>query len=580
MTKLLALRPYQSDALDAVTTALDTVNRPAVVLPTGSGKSLIFTHLAARFLADNPGRRVLVLVHTDELTRQAYATVHGTAPHLSVGIVKAQRNEVDADVVIGSVQTLRRLERRSQIHSVGLVICDEAHHALARTYQSIFEHFGCADGKVPAVGFTATLGRGDGGPLGDIWQTVAYTRDIGWMVRRRYLIPPVGKSVRVPDFDLASVRISGGDFRGEDLGHALVDSLAPSTVANAYREHAADRSGIVFLPTVDAAYVFADAFKVAGIKTEVVHGEMPVTERRAVLERLESGVTQVVANCMVLTEGFDSPRVGCIVVARPTKSKPLYVQMVGRGLRVDPARPYEDQDCLVLAVTPEAAGHNLRTIVDLSTRPLPEARDGASLIELEDEYEAVSKGRFYTGPVEVVDFDPLAARSSKVWLRTDAGVYLLRAGQDAFMFLAPGAPGTYSVAWVGRSGSMKRFTCCGEAPGSRCVCGAYRAVPGAFTEHTDLDLEMAMAWGEDLAVDMGTPAMDLAGKSASWRKRRASDYPKMISLAEGLGITVPADDDGKRKPMRAGELSDRIVKVQATRRIDPVVGRIVQRRPA
>jgi superfamily II DNA or RNA helicase len=614
MNKILALRSYQQEALDAVTAKLKDVHRPAVVLPTGAGKSLIFTHLAARFLAVNPGRRVLVLVHTDELTRQAYATIHGTAPHLSVGIVKAQRNEVDADVVIGSVQTLRRLERRSQVRDVGLVIVDECHHATAATYRAILEHYGCVPtdctsctgtgagdaygrcwdcrgtglyngGEVstPAVGFTATLGRGDGGPLGEIWQDVAYTRDISWMVRRGYLVPPRGKSVRVPDFSLDQVRTSGGDFRDGDLGHALVDSLAPATVARAYTEHAADRSGIVFLPTVDAAYVFADAFNAAGIKTEVVHGELPVIERRAVLERLESGVTQVVANCMVLTEGFDSPRVSCIVVARPTKSKPLYVQMVGRGLRVDPARPYPEQDCLILAVTPAAATHNLRTILDLSIRPLREAREGASLIELEDSWDAGEgkRSRFYTGPVEVVDFDPLAARSSKVWLRTKAGVYFLRGGEDAYVFLAPGAaPGTYSVAWCGRTARDTRYVCCGEAPAVRCVCGQRRAVPGAITEHADLDLEMAMAWGEDLAVDMGTPAMDLAGKGASWRKLRASTKPKMVMLARNLGIRVdPARLDGDR-PMRAGELSDRIARVQATRRIDPVVEKIVKRRPA
>jgi superfamily II DNA or RNA helicase len=590
MSALLRLRPFQSEALDALAEP-NGHHRRAVVLPTGSGKTVIIAHLAARFLAENPGRRVLVLVHTDELTRQAYATIHGTAPHLSVGIVKAERNEVDADVVIGSVQTLRRLERRSQIRDVGLVICDEAHHALARTYQSILDHFGCLNGgTVPAVGFTATLGRGDGGPLGEIWSDVAYIRDISWMVRRGYLVPPRGKSVRVPDFSLDIIAQSAGDYRGEALGAALVDSLAPRLVAAAYRDHAGDRSGILFAPTVASAEAFADAFNDKGVKCEVVHGELPVTERRAVLERLESGATQVVSNCMILTEGFDSPRVSCIVVARPTKSRPLYVQMVGRGLRVDPARPYGEQDCLILAVTPDAATHNLRTILDLSTRPLREAREGASLIELEDSWDAGEgrRSRFYTGPVEVVDFDPLAARSSKVWLRTKAGVYFLRGGEDAYVFLAPGAaPGTYSVAWCGRTARDTRYVCCGNHFSPRCSCGQRRAVPGAITGHADLDLEMAMAWGEDLAVDMGTPAMDLAGKGASWRKVRASERPKMVMLARNLGIRLdparlyPAIPPAAGvRPMRAGELSDLINRVQATRRIDPVVEKIVKRGPA
>jgi hypothetical protein len=298
---------------------------------------------------------------------------------------------------------------------------------------------------------------------------------------------------------------------------------------------------------------------------------------------------------MVLTEGFDSPRVSCIVVGRPTKSKPLYIQIVGRGLRVDPSRPYEDQDCLILAITPEAARQDLCSIVDLSTKPLKEPRDGASLIQLEDEWDedeaagGTEEPGYYNGRVEVTDFDPLAARSSKVWNKTDGGLYFVPAGEDAYVFLMPGTePGSYSVAWVGKDKRSIRYVCCSEAPRRKCECGKREAKPGGFTEHVDLDLEMAMAWAEDLAVDMGAdPFQTLTKKTASWRRRRACDYPKLVAKARNLGVVItpealdPDRHDLPGKPMRAGEMSDAINKVIATRRIEPVVERVTNaRRPA
>ena len=622
---LLPLRPYQREALDAVTEIVTKIKRPAVVLPTGGGKTVVFAHMAKEHLDRHPGERVLILVHTDELVQQAHAKVLAVAPHLEVGIVKASRREVRADVIVASVQSLRSAARRNEIRHVGLVIVDECHHATAKTYRAILEHYGCMGSRTVAVGFTATLARGDGGPLGEVWEDVAFTRDIAWMVRKRYLIPPRGKSVSVPDFDLASVRTSGKDFREGDLGEALVDSLAPQVVARAYNVYAQNRCpeciaaieqlhedtgewvipsycdvdgcgsaggtgrlGIAFFPTVASAYVFADAFNEEGIKTEVVHGALPTEERRAILGRLESGVTQVVCNCMVLTEGFDSPAVSCIVVGRPTKSKPLYVQMVGRGLRVDPGLEYEAQDCLILAVTPEAARHDLRSLVDLSTKPIREARDGASLIELEDEWEeeeaTEEESRYYAGPVEVRDFDPLAARSSKIWNKTEGGIYFLPAGEDVYVFLAPGSgPGSFTVAWCGKERRHERYVCCGEVPGRTCSCGGRVAKRGMFTEHADLDLEMAMGWAEDLAVDMGAdPYQSLASKGASWRRKRASMYPKMISYGRGLGVKIPAervDPEATTNVLRAGELSDLINRIQATRRIDPIAEKLSTRRP-
>lgn len=576
MSALLPLRSYQRAALDAVREALTEVNRPAIVLPTGGGKTVCFAHMASEHLAEHPGTRVLVLVHTDELVQQAYNKIRTVAPHLVVGIVKAKANDVRADVIVASVQTLRSAKRRAQIQRVSLVIVDECHHATAATYRAILEHYGslacpncsgvdpnsCAMRHVPAVGFTATLERGDGGPLGQIWQRVAFQRDISWMVRKRYLIPPRGKRIEVPELDLSKVRKSGGDFREGDLGEAIVGSFAPEIIAKKYLEHASDRKALAFFPTVASAEVAVEAFQSQGVEAKVIHGGLSTEERRAVLAWHKRG--SVLVNCMILTEGFDDPEVDCIIMARPTQSRPLYIQIVGRGLRVDPARPYEEQDCLLMDVVGVSSRLSLRSMADLTDKPVKEPRDGQTLLDLEDEFDSGEgvegeQEEQYAGPVAVKDFDPLTANSSRAWGKTAGGAYFLPAGKQGYVFLVE-LPDGWAVAWATQS-HRTPWLCPLSDHDTECQPRHGRL--GGVTEHRGMDLEMAMTWGEDLAVDMGAdPYETLTRKAAPWRKKPASEAMK--GLAAGLGIKFSPT-------IKAGELSDRITKIKASQRIDPVV---------
>lgn len=601
MLTALPLRPYQSDGLDA----LGVGKRELIALPTGGGKTVMFAHLAARHIAANPNERVLVLVHTDELVAQAHQKITDVAPTLRVGIVKAARDDVDAPVIVASVQTLRNARRRERITDVGLLIVDEAHHAPATTYRAIMDHYGCR-----AVGFTATPERGDGQSLYPVWERVAFSREISWMVRKGWLIPPRGKAVEVPDLDLRSVKVARKDYSEGQLGAALAESLAPQKVAQAYLEHAwttagmctecieaidaleADgqgracpsycpndgcsvalgrpyRRGLLFAPTVASAGVFADALNDEGIKAEVVHGGMPLDERRAVLARHRAGVTQVVCNCMILTEGYDDPAVDCIVIARPTRSRPLYIQMAGRGLRVDPARPLEEQDCLLLDVVGAASRVDLRTVADLSERDLTEeqAHSGRTLVDLEDEFDAglgiePDAPVYYRGEVTVRDFDPLARKSSKVWIRTKAGSFFVPAGKHGYVFIAEyPSPGLWSVCWAGTYGSTRMTP---DADGVPRLDPGGRSV--GMTAHRGLPLDQAMVWAEDLAVDMGADTMILANKRAAWRRGQPSE--KTVRLAESLGIKV----EGKK----AGQVSDEIGVVLGSNRIDPLVKGMVR----
>ena len=584
MTATLKLRDYQLKAIRAIYTKWDAgVFRPATVLPTGAGKTVVFSHLAEEYLTTNPTKRVLVLAHTDELVNQAAAKMRAVAPRRVVGIVKAAQNEVHAQVVVASVQSLRSTARLAKLTNVGMIVVDECHHAVAKTYQKILRHFGAlppvegapADWRPSCyvAGFTATLVRADKEKLSDVWEDVALRLSIAFMIRQGYLLDVRGKRVEVPDLHLERVKQSGGDYQEGALGDALVEAMAPEIVAKAYVEHAGDRKGLIFAPTVSSAYAFADAFNDAGVKTEVVHGALGRDERRAILGRFRDGTTQVVSNCMVLTEGFDEPSASCAVVARPTKSAGLYQQMVGRVLRPDlTLEPRNRGHALVLDVVGTSRQHDLRTLVDLSGREDLDPADveDLSLLELEDlilqgELEEAGGGpgipeAMYYGPAETKDFDPLARDSTRTWATTPDGHYYLAAGTAGYVFLVDsleGDPGTYDVIWATKED---------RGPGS-----------AGMTEYLGLDFQMAIAWAEEEATERGGyGTITLTSKKAKWRRDPATSGQAWKVRRTGVRLNQVGEEyrmeDGEL--LTKGRAREIIEADQATKRIDPLVAAV------
>ncbi len=354
------LRPYQTQALDDIETAeREGVRRPLVVHPTGTGKTVTASHALKR--RGHLGRS-LFLVHRDELAQQTLAKLAMIAPELRTGIVKAELNQVDADVVVASVQTLHRDNRLDQLLAAGpieTVVVDEAHHAPAPTWTKILTRLGSFSPYGPlTMGFTATPER-DKKTLG-VWERVVSYMSIREAIYQDYLVPIVGQTV-VTSLDLGNVRKTGGDYADGSLGEELEDSGAIEEIANGIVQHAADRKGLAFTPTVRTAHALASALVARGIPAEGLDGTTPTDERRALLARLASGETQYVVNCGVLTEGFDDPSISCVVIARPTKFHGLYIQMVGRGTRKYPGKT----NLLVLDVTGASERHDLVAVVDL-----------------------------------------------------------------------------------------------------------------------------------------------------------------------------------------------------------------------
>ena len=226
------------------------------------------------------------------------------------------------------------------------------------------------------LGVTATMARGDGVGLGSTWEEVVFSRSVLWMISKGYLTDVKATRVDVKGLDLSDVKASRGDYQAGDLGRALMDSQADDVIARAYVEHAKDRPGVVFTPTVETAHAAAEGLNAAGIRTAVVSGETPTQERRQIFDDFRTGRVQVLANCMVLTEGFDAPWASCAVIARPTQSQPLYVQMVGRVLRPYPGKT----DALVLDVV-GASSLKLRTLIDLEPGVVSSVEDGELLAD-------------------------------------------------------------------------------------------------------------------------------------------------------------------------------------------------------
>lgn len=541
---LLPLRPYQREAIDAVTGAWDDgTRRPAVILPTGMGKTVVFSHLISERHAQR-GTRAVVLVHRDELADQAVAKLRAVAPHLYVGKVKAASNEINADVVVASVQTLAARGRLVQLLQspgrIGTWVTDECHHGVAPSYATIYHATADAD----HVGFTATLARSDGIGLGSVWDDVVYSKTITYAVKHGFLVAPRGRSIAVDGLDLAGVKKSRGDYQAGDLGDALEGSNALERIAEEYVAHAKDRPGVVFTPTVATAHQAAAEFALQGIGCAVVSGDTPRAERLRIYQDFRSGAVQVLANCMVLTEGFDAPHASCAVIARPTQSNPLYVQMVGRVLRPFPGKT----DALILDVVGASAANKLMTLVDLEPGLFPERKrcedcmripcvcpcrecgeerpcgcsDGAG-----EAPELVLKG---TGK----DLE-LFSSSRSAWLQTNRGVWFLPCGSAGEVFLWPGQDGGWDV------------------------CLAPPRQKWLRTEHTGMELETAMAWAEAEAEERGA---FIAQRGAKWRKGKPSDA--QLNFASGLGIQGAAG-------LSKGDLSNAIAVAQASRLFDPYV---------
>ena len=327
---MMRLRPYQDEAVAAVEREWESGRRRTLlVLPTGTGKTVVFARIVER-VADRGGRS-LVLAHRGELLDQAADKIAGVTG-LPCAVEKAESSSLAGleCVTVGSVQTLMRERRLSRFAAdrYDCIVVDEAHHALADSYRRILGHF--AGARV--LGVTATPDRADRRGLGEVFDSLAYEYTLPQAVRDGYLCPIEAQTIPLK-LDISGVEVQGGDYSAGQLGNALdpyLDAIADEMLAAGCRE----RRTVVFLPLVRTARSFRDRLAERGFRAAEVDGQSG--DRAEVLEAFRAGEYDVLCNSMLLTEGWDCPAVDCIVVLRPTRSRPLYCQMVGRGTRLSP----------------------------------------------------------------------------------------------------------------------------------------------------------------------------------------------------------------------------------------------------
>ena len=333
----MQLRPYQVCAKEAIQAEWDKgLLKTLLVLPTGTGKTIVFSKLAEDCVRD--GERVLILAHRGELLDQAADKLQKSCG-LGCAVEKAEDSCRDSwyRVVVGSVQTLMREKRLAQFGPdyFNTIIVDEAHHCLSDSYQRVLKHFD----QAKVLGVTATPDRGDMRNLGQYFESLAYEYTLPKAIKEGFLSPI--KALTIPlKLDLTGVSQQAGDFKVSDLGTALDPYLYQ--IAEEMAKYCMDRKTVVFLPLIKTSQKFRDILESKGFSAAEVNGDSQ--DRAEILTDFDAGKYDVLCNSMLLTEGWDCPSVDCIVVLRPTKIRSLYSQMVGRGTRLFPGK----EDLLLL----------------------------------------------------------------------------------------------------------------------------------------------------------------------------------------------------------------------------------------
>ena len=506
----LKLRLYQEECLKSIHDHFEKgIIRQLVNLPVAAGKTVIFANLIQQL-----NRKTLVLAHTRELLSQARDKIIMINPDIDVGLVNADSKEFDKPVVVSTIQSARQPGTLAELQKQNFELCifDECHRSAADSPREVLKALGFLDSKEKLLcGFTATAFRNDARGLGEIFQEVVFHRSVKDLIDLGYLCPPRG--IRIAnDLDLSGVKTEDGDFSTSSLASVMDTTEMNELVANSFIDKAADRSAVCFSVTVDHARNLAEAFKQRGIIAESVSGGMDLDERENILERFKSGKIQVLTNCQLLVEGWDVPQINCVVVAKPTKSKSLFIQMCGRGLRLFPNK----HDCLILDFNDR--NHSLCSLPDL-------VDDAESAKHHEKKVEGkISEFAKHLPPTlnkklrsAIIEFDLLGENFT--WFRDENSYYSLKGNGDRTLKIFPTAAGQFS-ALLFKGNELEKIVA------------------------RDLSFEYAFASADEYAKSH-RELFTLCDLNASWRDLPISDKQKGLFRSYGFRSGIEALSRGQ-----------------------------------
>ena len=323
-------RPYQVNAIQRARAAFAAGHRRILlVAPTGAGKTVVATMIVEGAIAKQ--RRVLVLAHRAEIIEQTSAKLDAIG--VDHGIIQADHWRVRAwlPVQVASVQTLAR--RLAHKPDADILIWDEAHHVNANTYRTIIEAYPDAI----HIGLTATPYRTDGRALGDVFEDLIVVAQIRELIDQGFLVQPRYFAPFSPDF--SAVHTVAGEFNQRESSAVMNQPKLIGDIVETWQKLTCGLTTVCFAASVAHSKAITERFIEAGIPAAHLDGETPRDERTAVLRRLGTGEIQVLSNCAIISEGWDLPSCSCAILARPTESKSLHNQMIGRVLRASPGKP-------------------------------------------------------------------------------------------------------------------------------------------------------------------------------------------------------------------------------------------------
>ncbi|ORY86217.1 P-loop containing nucleoside triphosphate hydrolase protein [Protomyces lactucae-debilis] len=544
----VTLRPYQEECIQSCITAIqEGKRRIAVSLATGSGKTVIFTHLIERVPEEGKRTQTLILVHRKELADQAAGHCSRTYPEkrieLEMGTTQASGT---ADITVCSVQSLIRRLDKFDPSRVKLILIDEAHHAAAASYLDVLAHFGAdtPESNCIVIGVSATLSRTDGLQLGSALDHIVYHRDYVEMIKDNWLCPVKFTQVKQPEVNLKKVALTkSGEFNAKQLAKTVNTTANNLVSVRSWMNRCARqrRSTIVFAVDIGHVNDLTDTFRQHGYDARAVTSYTSKADRINLVDAFRRGDFPVLVNCGIFTEGFDLPEIDCVMLCRPTRSRGLLVQMIGRGMRKADGKA----DCHVLDLTSclENGVVSLPTLYGLDPNELLDAEE-LSLEELERRAaallarrEAAAAEMEALGPpieakapptaVTYFDYDNvedllnelnsaggrhISTLSQLNWVQVDANKYILSLGKRGFIRVQPCA--TDETLWMGTETRNLPF-----------YVDAILSKPKVLFERMP-GVDGAIAAASTYAVKC-VPRSTLL-KNAPWRSAEASDAQKKL----------------------------------------------------